>query len=70
MKAASADSFKELGNVRKRKKIATLGEDGRGFGILLFCLKSRSYNRLLRIAGSRKLQEYLEPKREIFFNGS
>ena len=41
----------------------------KGFGFLLFCLKTRSYNRLLGIAGSRKLQDYLEPKREIFFNG-
>ena len=42
----------------------------KGFGFLLFCLKSRSYNRLFGIAGSRKLQEYLEPKSEIFFKGS
>ena len=36
MKAASADSFKELGSVRKGRVIATLEEDGRDLASFCF----------------------------------
>ena len=36
MKAANADSFKELGNVRKGRDRATLEEDGRDLAFFCF----------------------------------